>query len=168
MTKELLQAVEDRDLDKVKELIEVGIDVNYRDYDSDWGDNDALMIAASNGHVEILKELLKAGANRLCFVEPAIVNQHPEIVQEWLKREPDINALDEDGDTLLWQAASGRLEIIQLLVEAGADVNFISRSTGESPLLKAVYANNREVVSYLWEHSSEEVRLAAGLQDKPS
>ena len=63
-----------------------------------WKDNARpLHVASRNGHAEIVRRLIAAGAN--------------------------VNISDDDGDTpLLLAARCGSAEVVQLLVEAGADV----------------------------------------------
>jgi len=100
-----------------------------------------LYCAADNGHEEIIRVLLKAGA--------------------------DPNAVSSSGETPLCAAAfEGHAEIVRLLVEGGADVN-LSGKDHHSPLYNACMAHQAqaagisrggdvgEIISYL---------LAAGAQ----
>ena len=47
------------DINKVKELLALGIDINIQDEEG----NTALMYASYKEHIEIVKELIKSGAN---------------------------------------------------------------------------------------------------------
>ena len=65
---------------------------------TDPSGNTALHMACANGHLDIVKLLLKHGANP--------------------------NALNKSKNTPLhWAALNGRTEIIELLIEAKADAN---------------------------------------------
>lgn len=55
----LFSAAATGNLNKVRELISSGVNVNGRDSDG----MTALMIASQNGYIDIVKELLEAGAN---------------------------------------------------------------------------------------------------------
>lgn len=76
--------------------------------------NEALIIASSKGHIEVVKSLLAAGA--------------------------DVNARSDDGwSPLIWAATIGRTEIVQVLLAVpGIDVN--SRiNDGKTALIQAAY-----------------------------
>ena len=72
--------------------------------------------------------------------------RHPEKLQEWLQKGADPNARKHSGETILMHRAQyGHLESMQILIEAGADVNAstISRhehglESGVTPLMLAV------------------------------
>jgi len=81
-------------LEKVKELIARGADVNQLSNDS-WT---ALMYASRNGHLEVVRELIEHGA--------------------------DVNTSNNIGDTaLMYASRNGHLEVVRELIEHDADVN---------------------------------------------
>lgn len=91
---ELMSAVQQGDLAKVKELIAAGADVNARRKDG----GTALMYALGTGRTEIARALIAAGA--------------------------DVNARDQKGATaLIVVSAQGRTDMVRALIAAGADVN---------------------------------------------
>jgi len=91
---ELIEAVEEGDVERVRGLLERGADPDARDEDG----RTPLYIAAANGSVEVARLLLKHGA--------------------------DVNARAIDGSTPLHLAvAFGHLDVAELLLERGADVN---------------------------------------------
>ena len=101
---ELIEACENDDLEKVKSLIGIGINVNAQN------DNNftALMGASSSGNLRIVKYLICKGA--------------------------DIDAQDKDGMTaLMWAANCKKSEVVKYLIEKGANIN-IKDNNGSSIL----------------------------------
>jgi ankyrin repeat protein len=169
MSEQLLEAVERGDMAEVRRLIDAGADVNFRDWDE--GGLCPLDFAADNGNVEMLRLLLDAGASDLDFVSYALRSQHPDIVREWLKLPGATEYLEyelnSEGQTLLIWAAVGSVEIVKLLVEAGANVDKRTVGMDESALGKAARRGNTPVVHYLWPFCSQETRQRAGVPNDP-
>ena len=89
-----LWASETGNIEKVKELLALGVDVNIQDEEG----LTALMNASSWGHEEIVKELIKAKA--------------------------DVNVQNLYGSTAFMNASyEGHTEIVRELIKVGADVN---------------------------------------------
>jgi serine/threonine protein kinase len=89
----LVESVRNGRAAAVKRLLARGANANERRFGST-----ALMYAAQGGHIEVLKELLGAGAR--------------------------VEDRDSDGDTaLIYAAIDNRLEALKALLEAGAQVN---------------------------------------------
>lgn len=106
-------------LQKVKEEIENGIDINI------INDNGytALILAASYGKLEVVKYLIEKGAN--------------------------IESTDKNGGTPLYYSFDGsNLKIIKYLVEKGANLNVKSNS-GWSPLHRVASTGTVEIAKYL-------------------
>ncbi|MGA9772939.1 MAG: ankyrin repeat domain-containing protein [Blastocatellia bacterium] len=83
----------------------------------------ALMYAAKDGHTDIVRELLAAGAK--------------------------LNAKDNDGDTpLMYAAIDNRVEIVKDLLTAGAEVN-AKNNLGTTPLIAAAIRGRSEPVKAL-------------------
>jgi len=93
----------DDDPELAQKFIDAGVDVNA--ITSDGSRFTALMEAASSGHVEVLKVLLRNGA--------------------------DVNIASVlEGDTALIDAArSGRTQVVELLLKAGADPAMVDHRT---------------------------------------
>ncbi len=62
----------------------------------------------------------------------------------------DVNTRNELGETALDMAArNGKLEAVELLLDAGADPTALSKRNGETPLHTAVYNRHIDVVRLL-------------------
>jgi len=115
-----------------------------------------LMFAAKDGHLEVLRMLVAAGAetNRPASdgITPlffAISQGHVETVRFLLDASADVNQCPDDNATALFLASmQGHASIAKLLVRAGVAINkpFEDRST---PLLIASQVGHSDVVRYL-------------------
>jgi len=123
---ELGKAAEGGDVGAVKELIARGADVNARCSFAP-GNPTPLTLAATNGHAEVVRALLKGGAGH--------------------------GAVDTRGAPALFYAASaGHARVVRALLAAGADVDFRVREPYEgmvTPLVAAAEGGHRDVVEAL-------------------
>src|SRR5262249_30510586 len=87
--------------------------------------NDKLLTAIQQKDVEAVRRMLAAGVN----LEPA-------------------SDLHDVNKPLAYAAAYGNLEIVELLVKAGADVNG-QVAYGDVPLIKADEHGNDDIIQYL-------------------
>ena len=127
-SKRLYRACNDNDLRAVTALLAKGVNVNASSADGFT----ALIIAASKGHVEILKILLNAGADTSIQNEHgatalhyAAQNGHVEILKALLDAGADVNIKCElyAGTALIIAASKGHVEIVKALLDSGADAN---------------------------------------------
>ena len=141
----LISAVKNNRPEKVQELVQARADVN-QEITTTWthGSGEGCMAgmtiytlleyAAIHGYIDIVKELIKAGA--------VIYSDHPqnssrgpaaligasreghiEVVRELIKAGANVNHADR-GDTALIRAAyHGHVDVVRELIKAGADVN---------------------------------------------
>ena len=115
--------------------------------------------AAENGHVEIVRALLRAGADvesTSVGVTPLIIAaQHGKVNVVKALLQPDIGANIEarsvaDGATALYHASGlGYEDVVIELIHAGADINARQRRAGGFPLLYAAGKGNTQVVRIL-------------------
>ena len=69
--------------------------------------------------------LVGCGNPENALIEAAIKG-NIETVKQYLDAGGDVNAKDEVATPLYWAAQAGRKEIVELLIEKGADVNLRS------------------------------------------
>ena len=118
----------DGDCERVQELIDQGASLASKDR---WG-NDPLKYAMQAGHCRIAQKLLDAGAqpwqesskdmeNRLF---PCAAAGDATTLKNLISCKVSVNAVDYSGQSALHLAAyHGRAEVVQILVEAGADTS---------------------------------------------
>jgi len=82
----------------------------------------------------------------------AVRRDVPELFDYLLLRRAKLNVRNRNGETALSLAAyTGKLQYVQRLVEAGAEVNFY----GWSPLTYAAYNGHTAIVDYLLKRGAE-------------
>jgi hypothetical protein len=124
--KELLEASEKGDVEKVKKLLKEGADLNAKN----WFGWTPLHLAAYNGHIEVVKLLIEKGANVNARnngdtpLHLAAENGHIEVVKLLIEKGANVNAKGSSGWTPLHEAANdGHIEVVRLLLEHGAEPN---------------------------------------------
>lgn len=127
----LRNAINENNLDKVKEIISNGTDVNLRVQETCIGVGPnfyvtPLQLASLRGHDEIVKYLLGKGAN--------------------------VDLKDSDGNPVL--VGINKISILKLLLNAGAKVND-TNSFGETPLMLAASFGYKDAVEILLLHGAE-------------
>jgi ankyrin repeat protein len=122
-----------------------------------------LAVACTNGNAEIIKRLLDAGAdpNTITVDGETVLMEasrtgKPEAVKLLLAHGAKANAQEElRGQTaLMWAAAENNVDVVNTLVEAGADINARSRG-GFTPLLFAVRAGSKASVNALLDRGAD-------------
>ena len=144
--------------DIIKYLLETDINKNFNvdlKISDDEGIN-ALIIAASKGHKEIVQYLIKAGANvnlsdhnGETALMDAASQGHKEIVQDLIKAGANVNLSNNNGTTALRAAVlKGHKEIVQDLIKAGSKVDLLGKN-GVTALMVAVSQCHKEIVQDL-------------------
>jgi ankyrin repeat protein len=149
----LRQASLDGDENQVTELIAGGTRVNAMDAEG----RTALMFAAFNGHSGIVQKLLEAGAvvdrrdlmGRTALLYAA-TGPFAETVSILLGEGADPNVVDsnEHFSPLMHASAEGNLEVVKVLVQAGARMD-LKDVDGDDAASFARQAGHVEVVAYL-------------------
>ena len=118
---QLLRSVVDDDIQSVKALLDQRVDVNYQ---TQRMKQSALESASGIGREAIARLLLAKGA--------------------------DPNLRNRKGSTALHEAAySGYPNIVQMLIDAGADLNVAESEYGYTPIATAAFKGHPDVVKLL-------------------
>lgn len=125
---DLLSAAQNDHTDLVLEMIEEGVDVNAKQ-GSGWT---ALQHACNHGNLEVVKALLDKGAEinhrniptGRAAIHYAAACEEDAVLRLLIERGADIEVRNNDGETPLFDAASGGSEAcVRLLIDSGCDVN---------------------------------------------
>ena len=116
----------------------------------------ALTKASSQGHLDILKALIAAGADKdkdddygSTPLVMAAGNGHVECVKALLAVKADVNKASTCGATpLIWGSRDGHVEILKLLLAAGAKKDKID-TYGDTALTWATKRRHHEIVQLL-------------------
>ena len=127
---ELRKASGEGNLERVRQLIQEGQDVNRGD-SIGWT---PLMRAALHGRDQVVQELIRAGADvngkgkdKRTALHLASSWGHSSVVKTLAEAGANLNVLDEDGMTPLMRAAEeGHANVVVELIRAGADVSVVS------------------------------------------
>ncbi len=153
------KAAQTGDLDKVREFIADGIDVNVKNSIG----TTPLYLAVTGGHKEMVELLVVKGADVNARnnwgwtpLHSAAARGHRGIVELLLAGGANVNAKRVAGWTPLHQAAAGgHVDVARLLIEHGADVNAAKRD-GSTPLDLAVRRDDTGFIELLRRHSAKE------------
>ena len=145
--KELLQAVKEKNIEKVKQFLKtVDPDCFYMD---DGEPRSSMVAAARQGDLVIGKLLMDAGADVELHAPgdetplmAASAHGHLDFVKHLVANEADINKkVRGDGSALLVASRQGHVETVKYLLSQGADVNVQITGDG-TPLICAVRNNH--------------------------
>lgn len=150
-----LKAVSAKDLSLMEKLLKEGADINATESE---GKFTALTEAAADGDLEIVNYLLQKGAKpdgvQIFPNSPiyfAIFGDHITVVRRLLDQGIDPNYAwpNRNGGTLLIVAVQdNRLDIVKLLIQRGADVNFTGNGD-HSPLFRSIIYDRFNVYKLL-------------------
>ena len=152
LDKALVKDCEKEKWDCVKLLVEAGADVNGGD--SRWK---PMNYAPYHSNAEYVDLLLKAGADVNHWNRTTSLNlaSDVKVAELLIKAGADVNsAIYDHADTPLTSAASlGRVDLVKLLIDSGANVN--QSSIYGTPLQVAVGRNNVDCVKLLVPHVND-------------
>lgn len=153
VNEQMRNAALDGDIPGIDNALKAGADVNSPDAEG----RTALMFAGFNGHSEIVLKLLDAGAGidrrdimgRTALLYTA-TGPFPETVRILLDRGANPNVVDSDEhfSPLMHASAEGNLDVVKLLVEAGAN-SALTDIDGDDALSFARQAGHVDVMTYL-------------------
>jgi ankyrin repeat protein len=143
--------------DRVKTIINKGLDLNSRNMDGDL----VLGVAAVFGNLKVVEALLDAGADinatdlNGTALHRAAANGHVKVARLLIARKADVEAKmpygRHKGATPLFDAArSGSPEMVGLLISARASVDAATEN-GVTPLMIAALEGNTDVIDALVE-----------------
>ncbi|WP_265027666.1 ankyrin repeat domain-containing protein [Wolbachia endosymbiont (group B) of Chorthippus parallelus] len=155
--KELIDAVKRNDIEKVRDYITSGADLNYSYEDKKWT---PLHYAAHLGYQSSAEVLINNNSTVIDTKdsdnnEPlhiATACGHENIVKLLLKNEKGLLSVNNKGKSdwrpLHYAAEGGHLPIVKFLIEKKADINAVN-SDGKTPLELAREREHQEIVSLL-------------------
>ncbi|MEM1248722.1 MAG: ankyrin repeat domain-containing protein [Acidobacteriota bacterium] len=155
----LFHALQGRDWERVRELIDSGSEVNQI-----WpGDGSPLIVAARQGNLDIVQLLLDLGAEPDLAVAGdgtplinASAEGHLEVLDLLLSYGADIDHHGHggDGNPLIAASMAGDLPMVQRLVDGGAQID-IHVIDDDTPLINAVQQGVLDVVQYLLDQGAD-------------
>ncbi len=145
-------AVADEDLEKVRDLIAAGEDVNHADEDG----STPLFAAVRSGNLEMVRLLIDFGAKVNVLneeKETALMrldeDSPVELVELLIRSGAKVNLVADNGDTALIRAAKGaQPEVLKALIDAGAELD-VRNKEGVTALMNAADDENLENVRLL-------------------
>ncbi len=159
----LVDEAQKGNLQKVKELIKAGADINAK---NEYGVT-PLYAACARGHKETAAYLLDIGAQAGTSTDhsftPLMMASSKgwyDIVSRILEHGPDVNATSDNGLRAINEATSkGEIEIVKLLIKSGAQIN-TQIDIADPPLLTAIESGKKELVEFFIENGAEFNRFA--------
>lgn len=154
----LMHAVQNEDVDEIKNLVVHGADVNGKEEDK----TTPLFIAVETGNIEIVRTLLDFGANvnarnreKQTPLMRLDADATPELVNLLVRHGVKLNLIDNEGNTAIMIAAdSATPATLKALIDAGADVR-LSNKEGQTALMNAVSSGEIESVRLLIQAGSD-------------
>ncbi|MCQ9641430.1 ankyrin repeat domain-containing protein [Chryseobacterium sp. WG14] len=169
---ELAKAVQDNDVDKIDEEVKKNPEtLNYQE--SKYG-NTLLHLGIYNDNYKGFKELLKLGANpnisdSMQCSSPLIVvcasfDNKTKYVEELIKYKADVNYVECNSGKneqkmyrtpLITASGRNQLDIVKLLVQNGAKINYNDGRQAGSALGSATLSRNYKVILYLLQQGAD-------------
>ena len=173
LNNELIRALDDGKLWRVKKAVDRGAEVNIYKTDKLSLKSGILGKAAKDRHLEIVQFLLESGADvhpenapeGVLPIHFAAMGGDEKIVKLLIASKSDVNLADDDGNTVLHFATLwGNKKVVELLIAKGADINVLD-DDGLAPMDMANYNNDsytpnaevakREIADILRKHGGK-------------
>jgi ankyrin repeat protein len=145
----LMLAIEANDLNKVKELVESGADVNEHDFALP----SPLKLAIIQKNLKMVQYLVEHGAKERFAVQQAVSQDNMALTKYLVEHDFAIR------QSMVYATENNNLAMAKYLASKGADVDFsqkrrkgLFRKYWVSPIGKAVSFNNLEMVNVLIDH----------------
>ncbi|WP_346839239.1 ankyrin repeat domain-containing protein [Microbulbifer sp. SAOS-129_SWC] len=142
-------------LGPIKILVKAGANVNLKDSHN----RTPMMCSAGNGKLNEVKFLLKNGARCDGALLAAVDGDHIKVVEFLISEEVDLEEISDIGLTALTAACASSIKkstaIALLLIDAGANVNFVRESDEQTPLKFASGRSSLEVMQSLIDRGVE-------------
>jgi len=170
LSKIFLTGLKSGDLSKVKEAVENGFSIDFKDK----GNRDALIIwITKKGYLEILSYLINKGIDiwnpfehGRTILMYVVKTEHIDMYDYLLSLGLDVNTNDDSGKTVLMYASErGYLPMVKRVVDSGALINIgtdgfvkINKkkySVGKTALMYSIASKNEFVISYLLENGAD-------------
>lgn len=127
-------------------LLSRGANVNDRNSEGQT----PLELAVSSKNIPCIRILLESGAEFTSkSIIEAILTRSPQICRLILDRRPELNFYSNRGSSLSLTISIGSFQMVQMLLEFGADPNLASPEENETPLILAVKLSNGDIVDLL-------------------
>lgn len=139
----------------IKLLLEIGADVNLKDGDG----NTPLFYVLDDINLDAAELLLKNGADvniqGRIGQTPLFIARSKDAVNLLIQYKVSVNAREfRNSRTRLFSLTQqGELELVEVLVENGADINIQDR-IGQTPLFNAAYYKRTNVVKFILKHGA--------------
>ena len=152
-TPPLIDAVKAGDDAQVAALLGKGADVKAKDSEGAT----ALLWAAHNEDVELVRKLLAAGADPKAAndygavpLAEAAVTGNAEVIGMLLNAGADVESANAEGQTaLMVTARTGKIDAAKLLLAKGANVNAVERWGGQTAVMWAAAQQQPEMIAML-------------------
>ena len=144
----------------VSYLVNTGLDLNQKDNRQFT----PAAFAAVVGNLDILKLLRNGGADlsirvftdNQTLIMQAIRNNQTEVVDYLIGEGLDVNAVDSDGfSSLAYAAELGNVAIVESLLDAGADIDFLNTEDERPALYQATRSNRTDIAILLLQRGAQ-------------
>nr|XP_036584983.1 multiple ankyrin repeats single kh domain-containing protein [Colletotrichum truncatum]KAF6794751.1 multiple ankyrin repeats single kh domain-containing protein [Colletotrichum truncatum] len=149
--------------DVVQELLDRGADVNALTENENFPQGTALQAACESGKVEIVTLLIEHNANPdlgagedTCPIMAAAMRGEQTILELLVNAKAEVNVFGgwDDSTVLIKAVINLPVEALQVLLDAGADIN-LEDQEGDTPLIVAAREGDADCVRFLLDHGAD-------------